>query len=336
MKVLFTGMSSSHCKPSKNQSFFKTLAEAYEEFASVTWSEPKLNWKKSDLESFDEIIVGFSPPTSMGANHIYGAINLLNLMYESPKLRLVVDSPQVWQYKNSLNAFKRDPDQIFGSFYVNRKNYAAALDSKHQESASSLAYKFTTLPWPKTYVPTLPWHTREDISNKISFMPVESIVSINLDSFLIEKRTPEIGRAQQWAVDNVKSSWYLTTKELLRFPSVSIKNSTKPKDTEALARINASMGLIVAPQDRKTGTWWSYRYIQGLNTTTPIATYWQESRKISPEWGLLAYEIEDMQPYERQHIAFQQLKQYESLIPSKELAIDKLKTVVIDSRPRGL
>ena len=336
MKVLFTGMSSSHCKPGKNQSFFKTLATAYEEFAAVTWAEPKISWTKSDLEAFDQIVFGFSPPTSMGANHLYGAINVLNFMYESPKLRLVVDSPQMWQYKNSLRAFKRDPDQIFGSFYANRKYYEEAKKPKTREAAESLAYKLASVEWPTSIVPSLPWHSDEDLAKKVNFITNESIVPVNLDSLILQSSTPEIGRADQWAVDNTKSSWFLTTKNTLRFPTISVKSSTKPKDSEARERINSSMGLIVAPQDRNLGTWWSYRYIQALNTTTPIATYWQESGRLSPEWSVLGYQLEDMQPYERQHTAFQQVKTYKANILEKNDAINKLQSLVVDFQPRGI
>lgn len=335
MKVLFTGMSSSHCKPGKNQSFFRTLALAHEEFSSVTWSEPKLSWTKSDLESFDQIIFGFSPPTSMGANHLYGAINVLNMMYDSPKLRVVVDSPQMWQYKNSLRAFKRDPDQIFGSFYSSRKNYSEAKKAKPREDAEALAYKLSNAPWPITYVPYLPWQDSSSIAEKIPFITEDSVTPLNLDAFLLTKETPHIGRMDQWAVDNTKSSWFLTTKNTLRFPTMSMKSSTKPKDIEAYERINSCMGALIAPQDRNLGTWWSYRYIQALNTTTPVVTYWQDSGKISQEWSLLGYQLEDMQPYERQHVAFQQIKQYEALIPDKDSAITNLRSLVVDFQARG-
>lgn len=335
MKVLFTGMSSSHCKPGKNHSFFRTLATAYEEFSKVTWSEPKLSWTKSDLENFDQIVFGFSPPTSMGANYLYGAVHVLNTLYESPKLRMVVDSPQMWQYKNSLRAFKRDSDQIFGSFYSSRKNYAEAKKSNTRESAEALAYKLANSQWPISFVPQLPWQDQASIAAKVPFITEDMVVPVNLDSFLLTKDTPTIGRAEQWAVDNPKSAWFLTTKNTLRFPTMSMKNSTKPKDAEVRERINSCMGAIIAPQDRNLGTWWSYRYIQAMNTTTPIATYWQDSGDMSSEWGLLGYQIEDMQPYERQHVAFQQIKQYESLIPDKGSAINKLQNLVVDSYSRG-
>jgi len=335
MKVLFTGMSSSHCSDGKNRSFFRTLASAYSEFSDVVWSEPKLNWSRSDLEVFDEIIFGFAPPTSMTANHLYGAINVLDLMYESPKLKLVIDSPQVWQYKNSINAFKRDPDQIFGSFYVNRKNYTQARNGKSRSQAESLSNKFSTVKWPVTLIPSLPWSDIAALKKKVGFVTEDSVVSLNLDALLLTKEIPSIGRKDQWAVDNIKSNWAKTTAATLRFPTVPVKANNKPKDSEVEERIKSSMGALISPQDRNVGTWWSYRYIQALNTVTPIATYWQDSRPLSEDWGLLAYQIEDMQPYERQHVAFQQLKSYQANVPDKGSALRALQNLVIEFQPRG-
>lgn len=336
MKVLFTGMSSSHCKPGKNETFFKTLARAYGEFSEVVWSEPKLSWTRSDLETFDEVVFGFSPPTSIGANYLYGAINVLNLLYESPKLKLVVDSQQIWQYKNSINSYKRDPDQIFGSFYAGRKNYNEARSGKIRNSAEALAEKLASIAWPKTLTPALPWSSSDDITRKLSFISSDSVVPVNLDALLLTRETPQIGRTNQWAADNVISKWVTSLEKTLRFPVISVKDGPKPRDVEAEQRINLSMGLIIAPQDRNTGTWWSYRLIQGLNTTTPIVTQWQESSAIGAEWSLLGYQIEDMQPYERQHVAFQQRRLYESSVPDRISTISKLKNLMIDFQPRGI
>lgn len=330
MKVLFTGMSSSHCKEGKNESFFRTLAKAYGEFSEVVWSEPKLSWTRSDLENFDEIVFGFAPPTSMGANYIYGAIHVLNLMYESPKLAVVVDSPQMWQYKNSVRAFKRDPDQIFGPFYSKRRNYKEAKTGNIVSAAQSLADKMSSISWPRTYVPKLPWSSNESIAEKIPFVSSSSIVPLNLDSFLLVKDTPKVHRQEQWAVDNVKSSWWSTLSGGLRLPGESIKDSSKPKDLEAEQRISMSMGLIMTPQDRNMGTWWSYRYIQGMNTVTPIATYWQDTAAFSEQWSWLAYQIEDMEPYERQDVAFKQRKAYEAAIPTREESLNTLQNMMVD------
>lgn len=329
-------MSSSHCKEPKNQTFFKTLAQAYNEFSDVTWSEPKISWSRSDLENFDEIIFGFTPPTSMGANHLYAALKVLNSMYESPKLKVVVDSPQIWQYKNSINSFKRDPDQVFGSFYSGRKNYLEAKNGKIRSHAEGLAEKLSSLVWPTVLVPQLPWTSREELSTKLPFIHSDSIVGINLDSLLLKREVPEIGRSLQWAADDVKNPWTSLVQNTLRFPVTSVKNSKKPKDVEAEERIKASMGLLVSPQGRNTGTWWSYRYIQGLNTVTPIGTKWQESKALGEEWSYLPYQIEDMQPYERQHVAFQQVKSYEAEIPNKESIVNTLQNLVIDFQPRGM
>jgi len=335
MKVLFTGMSSSHCKESKNESFFKTISKAYSEFAEVTWSIPKLSWKRSDLENFDEIVFGFAPPTSVGANYLYGAVHVMNLMYESPKFKIVVDSPQMWQYKNSVRAFKRDPDQIFGSFYSSRRDYNEAKNGKLRAEAEQLAQKMATVSWPVTYVPSLPWSVEESLKAKVGFINSESIVPLNLDALLLTKDTPKINRSNQWAVDNINSSWWKKLKATLRYPEMSIKSGKKPKDLEAEERINMCMALAVAPQDRKIGTWWSYRYIQGLNTTTPIVTQWQDTLNFSSEWAYLAYQLEDMEPYERQQVAFDQIRSYKDGIPDRNSAVSKLKNIV-DSKARGI
>lgn len=335
MKVLFTGMSSSHVRESKNESFFKTLSKVYGEFAEVTFAKPSLSWTRSDLENFDEIIFGFSPPTSIGANYLYGALHVLNQLYESPKLRLVIDSAQVWQYKNSVRAFKRDPDQIFGSFYEKRINFKEAKNGKVRSDVEQLAQKMSTLDWPYVYTPMLPWSDSTTISGKIPFINSESVVPLNIDSFLLTEETPTIGRTDQWAVDEIKSQWWKTVSQSTSMPSLSVKNSKKPKDDEAEERIKMSMALAVAPQDRKIGTWWSYRYIQGMNTTTPIVTYWQDTFGFSSDWSYLAYQLEDMQPYERQHVAFQQKRDYKNSIPDQESVILKLKNLMLDLQTRG-
>lgn len=323
-------MTSAHCKDGSNVSFFRTLAKAYSEIGDVVWSVPKLSWSRADLEKFDLIILGMAPPTSLASNHIYGSLHALNLMYESPKLRLVVDSPQMWQYKNSIRAFKRDPEQIFGSFYRNRINYEEARANKVRTSVESVADKLQNVKWPKTLVPSLPWLSREDIARKISFISEESIVPLNLDAFLVEDASPQIGRTNVWAVENTASVWWKTLENTLQNPGESIRYSKKPKDEEVLQRIKSSFGLIVPPQDRKVGTWWSYRYLQAINSATPVVAYWNDIGDFDSSWKYLGYQLEDMDPYDRQHVAYQQRKSYIAEIPTKQDSLKTLNKLVID------
>jgi len=330
MKILFTGMSSSHCKETKNSSFFGALATAYSEIATIVWSVPKISWTRTDLEAFDLVVFGFSPPTSPAANKLYGALHVLNLMYESPKLRLVVDSPQMWQYKNSIRSFKRDPDQVFSSFFANRADYSLAKNGPTRNSVDSIADKIATVSWPKTLVPAIPWLSNSSIASKVSFVSSESVVPVSIDSFLLSGPAISALRHNVWAVENASSPWWQTVNSTTKYSGIPTKPGARAKDSEALDIIKTSIGLIVPPQDRKTGTWWSYRYIQALNSGTPIVTYWQETLDFNNSWGNLAYQIEDADPFERQQIASEQLSSYKESIPSRDQVLNQLESIVLD------
>jgi len=329
MKVLFTGMGSNHCTKPSNTTFFAVLADAISEVADVVWASPKLSWTRKDLEQFDAIVFGFLAPTSLSANKIFGALHVLGLMYDSPKLKLVVDSPQMWQYKNSLKAVQRDPGILFGSFYTKREQFSEA--SKNKGLIESAVEKIDSGQWPQIIYPSLPWITNDKVSEVLSFVGPESLVGINLDSYLINPEPPRIGRRDMWAVENHKSSWFADQEKLLTFPRANTKVGRKTDDTYALGVIRNSVGLLLPPQERKAGTWWNYRMYQAINTGTPVATFWQDTYKFDPSWAALAYNIEDYDQAQRQMLANSQRQSYIAAIPEKEQALDILKSNLLDS-----
>lgn len=329
MKVLFTGMGSNHCKRPTNTTFFTVMADAVSEFAEVVWASPKMSWTKKDLDQFDAIVFGFIAPTSLSANKIFGALHVLGLMYESPKLRLVVDSPQVWQYKNSVKALKRDPELLFTSFYSKREDYALALRNKSsiERAVDGLNSDY----FPTTFYPSLPWKSDESVANSLDFVPVESLVGVNLDSRIINPEPPRIGRKEAWAVENPKSSWLLETDKLLSLPMIQTKVGRKTDDDYALNVLRNSIGLLLPPQERKAGTWWNYRMYQALNTGTPVVTYWQDTYKFDPSWAALAYNVEEYDQAGRQMLANSQRFTYLDAIPRKKDALEHLTINLIDS-----
>lgn len=329
MKVLFTGMGSNHCSRPSNTTFFTVLANAASEFAEVIWASPKLSWTKKDLEQFDAIVFGFIAPTSLSANKIFGALHVLGLMLDSPKLKLVVDSPQMWQYKNSLKAVQRDAGILFGSFYSKREQFDQASKEKHKIEAA--VEKLNSGLWPEIIYPSLPWIESGVVAKILDFAPVENLRGVNLDSYLINTEPPRIGRRDVWAVENHKSSWLTEQEKFLSFPWANTKIGRKTDDTYALGVIRNSVGLLLPPQERKAGTWWNYRMYQALNTGTPIATYWQDTYKFDASWGALAYNIEDYNQAQRQMLANSQRQTYVAAIPTKEEALNILKFNLLDS-----
>lgn len=331
MKVLFTGTASSHCKRSPSNNFFSALSDVVSEFAEVTWAAPKLSWTKEDLDNFDFIIFGLTPPTALSSNKIYGAMHVLGLMYHSPKLRLVIDSPQMWQYKNSLEAVKRNVDVLFSPFFSRKTGYVEAKGEKRKYIDLASSYLSSGY-WPKTYYPALPWSTNESTAKALKFVSADRLRGFNLDSTLIlpEPYTLD-GRVDLWSVEDTKRSWYNDLKPTLRFGDIDIKSTKLMTDLIAGNRIRTSLGLIIPPQERKVGTWWSYKYIQGLNSNTPVVTVWQESRVLGPSWMYLPYQIEDMSESERRSVARNQLESYYEAIPSKYRITEEIRNEMLDS-----
>lgn len=330
MKILMTGMASSHCVIGENVSFFNTLHSVLSEFAEVTVSAPKLSWTRADLQKYDIIFLGMVPPTALSANKIYGALHVLDLMYESNKLRLIFDGQQMWQYKNSIESFKRNPKQIYSNLYVNRKDYSLA-SSKYSMEAESVADKLSNIQWPKSYVPALPWATQSSLSRAIKFIPEDRLIPLNLDSWLISEQPEFSVKNNNWAITDPKSSWWTKLSSTIRLPGISAQLKRKGVDSDSMDVIKSSIGLAIPPQDRKVGTWWNYHYIQGLNAGVPIVTNWIDSGSIGTPWSILAYQVEDMDHISRDELARSQRETYITNIPTRLELIEILKQDLTDT-----
>ena len=329
MKILFTGMGSHHCKRPENVTIFSILEDALSANAEITWSSPSVNWKRGDLENFDLIIFGFMPPTALSANKIYGALNVLSLMFDSPKLKLVVDSPQIWQYKNSINAVIKNPSILLGDFYSRREGFEAAKRNKtFVEKATA---HMMVSEWPEILYPYLPWNSEEKIASILSFSSAENLTPVYLDSFLIDPEPARIGRKDIWAVESPKNSWISSISKTLSFPQENTKIGRKTNDEYAKEVIENSVGLLLPPQERNDIIWWNYRISQALNTSTPIVTYWPETRDFSSSWAMLGYQVEDMSPAQRQTLASTQRNSYMDYFPSSSEAKEQLIEQMLDS-----
>jgi len=314
MNILFTGMGSHHCKRPDNTSFFTVLDSVLSEYAQVTWASPSLSWTKEDLEKYDHIIFGFLPPTSLSANKVYGGLHVLGLMFDSPKLKIVVDSPQIWQYKNSIAAVVKDPSILFGVFYSRREGYQTIL--KTPSVVEKATAHMLVSEWPSIIYPALPWNTDQKIRSILGFGNPEKVYGVNFDSLIVDPEVPRIGRKDYWSVENIKNSWVDSLEKTTVFPKAATKVGRKTDDLYALQTIRDGIGLIVPPQERNMTTWWNYRIIQALNTSTPIVTNWLDTKNFSDSWSLLPYQVEDMSPAQRQQLASTQRGVYLESIPS--------------------
>lgn len=320
-------MASSHCHPRDNVSFFGTLAKAVGEFAEVTWATPRVSWTKSQLDQFDFIFLGFIPPTALSANKIYGAMHVLGLMFDSPRLRLVADGQQIWQYKNSINHIKKDVSKLFDSFYSKRAEYSYAKDPANYSQIEAAATKFDSSIWPITYYPALPWTEPSVAARSLGFSLEKRLVGLNLDSMLLNPEPLDAtNKAPYWSVAPSDQKWLKKVDPFISHPLVE----TVVHDEKSLKTIRDSLGLLMPPQDRNLGTWWSYRYIQALNANTPIITDWTTIKVFDSSWSYLAYQFEEMSPADRTLVAKRQLDSYLSAIKPKNQLIIDLKEAILE------
>lgn len=333
MKVLLTGMTSGHTSKKAHQAnlgFFGVLDRALSEAGhDVVWSRPNILWTSKDLETFDAVFVGLVPPTSLSANQAYGALGLIEELYTSSKLHLVVDNPQHWLIKSSLKSVLSDIQSLVKPFYKKRSEYLLAKEPKNLDKMLHACELLLTETWPTTIYPGLPWKSDESVSEHLPSGASSSVVGLNFDVLLLNPERSEVERvSSHWAVSNPKTKWAQKIANNTSIPIKPLKASKKDTDQEAMDTLRSSVGLLVAPQDRIGGTWWSPSYVQAINTLTPVATEWRESSSISASWSLLPSSIEDLTIGDRIMLAVKQREDYISAIPDREESLETLQILL--------
>jgi len=336
MKILFTGMASGHTNAdvhSTNLGFFGVLGNAIADSFGheIEWRSPSVLWTAEDLKKYDQIFVGVVPPTSLGANKVYGALHVINLLASDPRLTLVLDNPQLWQFKTSFAAVARDPKTLVSKFYAKRSEYNMVKDNEALLSSfATLSDRMASGRWAKTIYPSLPWKTTEEVASIIGIHDITSLIPVNLDSHIMSsEESAATMRGSTWLLDSPSTSWSRSVVRTIHREVDVMRSTKKETDLDILEKMKYSLGSMISPQDRGVGTWWSYRYIQSLNSGTPVVTNWRETIELSDSWGFLAYQIEEMSDSRRAELARHQRDSYLKAIPSKKESISQLGDLLI-------
>ena len=329
-KIFLTGMSAPQASTSANAkslSFAGLINMALTDAGhEVVWASPSVYMTKETLEEFDAVIVGVSPITSMGANRVYGALNVIQTMWESDKLTLFVDTPTPSQIEISLKSVITNPDSLTKPFFSYRKEYSNVVaDKKLLKSALSAVKLLYEADWGKTMFASLPWKHVDSV--KMAPNAKRSLVGLNLDSYVISEKDSSEERVLKWVHDSNDSKWYKETIQLLKLPSLPMKINRGSVDTDVMNQIERSIGVLMSP-DRRDGTYWSPRYVQALNANTPVVTDWKESGVLGAAWSVLAYSIEEMSQSKRDLISLAQKESYLAYIPNKEKSLSDLESVL--------
>lgn len=292
----------------------------------VVWASPSVYMTREVLEEYDAILVGVSPITSMSANRVYGALNVIQTMWDSEKLTLFIDTPTPSQIEISLKSVITNPDSLIKPFFSYRKEYSNVVADKqifkNALNAINLLYEAD---WQKTIHARLPWKSLDSI--KLAPNVKKNLIGLNLDSYVISDLDSSEERAHKWVYDSNDSNWYKTVTQLLKLPTLPMKVSKGSVDTDIYNQMKRSIGVLISP-DKRDGTGWSYRYAQALNAKTPIVTDWKESGVLGSAWAVLGYSIEEMSQSKRDLVSLAQKESYLTQIPNKKDALKSLESIL--------
>ena len=323
--VLITGMSASHTSENANKrslSFAGLLKDVLTQSGNqVVMIEPDLTWEAEHLDYYDVVVGGISPLTSLSANYAYGAMHLIDLLKESNKLVFMVDAPNPVQIRSSLTSINTWNGNLTKEFYKNRKGYNLAV-ARSNEMLAVVDFLLNET-WPTTIYPHLPWSNKTDLSKQLPDGAASLLTGVNLDSYIIKRNTQgATDRTARWVADDPDSTWTKKKLSTLNYPAMPMKWNKGWTDTQVEEQIAQSIGALISPH--KDTTWWTYRYIQAMNTATPISSLWTHTSKIGNSWRHLASTIEDMSPQDRYNLSKTQTDAYLAHSPSKIEALNTL------------
>jgi len=334
-KVLLTGMTSPQASArlgSRNTNFAGLLKRSLElRGHSVDWTPASLDWDAEHLSQYDSIIVGIAPVTSLSANYAYGALKLIHLLFDDPRLRLFFDAPDAGQIQTSLQTAVINEHTLFKSFYSARRGYAVV-----NKSAELMTYVWGACrallqdpKWPVTLYPELPWNNlTADLEKMLPEGARGRLEPVNLDSLILaDQGATEAPTGNRWLVDAPKTTWSKSTMATLNTQVAPLKWHKGWTDTQIRGQLSLAVGVMVSPQ-KPSGTWWSPYYAMALVAKVPVASYWQDTVRLGNTWGHLAASIEDMSHSSRAELAAAQLETYALSTPSVGEATKQLQEIL--------
>jgi hypothetical protein len=326
-----TSPQSSRRLNAKSMSFTGAIVNILENLGHhVEWGSPSVSVSKKDFDNYDIIIIGVAPPMSIASNNAFSALNMVDLLWDDERLRLLVDSPSPESILANLRAVDRESFRMFANFYAQRKQYAEVMSNpKVQEKIISATRKLFAKTWPTTLYPTTPWSDMSSVSTKLPKGAQSSLASLCIDSYYLSSTAALSSSTvtNSWAVDTKTTKWALSTMSSLMFPTALMKPVRTADDDTVQKVLSTSYGALISPTNNGAIPW-SYRWAQAMNSGTPIASDWKITSSIGSSWSHLAAGIEEMSLIDRFELSVSQMADYLNAIPPKNMATNTLQTTL--------
>ncbi len=320
-------MTAPHTSPIANEKSLSFAGIIYKSLKdqghTVVMTDADLSWTRESIDYYDVVLIGIAPIMSLSANSSYGALHLLDLMWNDPRLTLIIDAPKPEQIAASLRAISLNNDLLTKQFYTNRKGYQFASNPENAKRLISTVEGLLHDPLPPMMYPSLPWN---DSSLLLQLLPlkIQSIKAINLDALVLSPNPDALytTRISRWAADDIKSAWTAKILPTLIYPAMPMRLNKSWTDKIIEEQLKYAMGALITPHKKRT--WWTYRYVQALNVCTPIVTEWRDSARVGASWSTLASVVESLSASERRDLALAQASEYMKAIPSKQDTVQQL------------
>jgi hypothetical protein len=326
MKILITGSTPSQCslKTSKRvPTFAGLIAENLSSSkVQIEFSLPQLGWEDDYLKSFDAILVGVSPITSVAANSVYPALHTAYRAEKMGKLFLFIDAPEPHKIKASLASFEKGNVDLFKPFHQGRRDYdKVSEDPKIMRQIEVFCQRLQSSKWPTTLYPWMPWVPPEQVQRHLPNIPEGGVHGVSVDSYLMKKPYIEKSlvprESDYWVYDNNKTKWSRRSQESLRFPAIPMKEGRFSSSQESSQRLSGALGSLVTPY-RSDEMWWTPLPALSLNLGVPVVSDWRVTKTLGGSWNYLPAAVEDMTNAERFGLALSQRSSYMEMLDSKK------------------
>lgn len=333
-KILVTGMTSPQASSKINEKttyFSGILVEILENAGyDVEHSVPSLWWDQEYFDTFDAVLVGIAPITSVTSNYVYGGLSVIEQLKDTNKLKMFIDAPEPHQIFSSLRSVVAHDGSIVKPFYSFRKEYS---DARSKENVSRLMTAVDYLlnsNWKTCIYPSLPWTSHYKVCAQVDENAAKMLKPLSVDAYLLSDadRTvveKSIVKKPIWLASDISSGWTKRTMANSKLQFVPIKDSGRTSDLVIKERLLEHLGMAVSPQGRN-GTWWSPLFSYAMNAMTPIVTDWRESSTIGESWNYIAPAVEDLDVFDRIDLSFSQKEQYVDKIADRSTVLHDVET----------
>jgi hypothetical protein len=331
MKILVTGSTANHCSKKSNErvpTFTGQLVFELEQAGhDVTWTEPSFSMDTSYLNSFDSIVVGMSPALSVTSRWLYPALSVFDYANKLNKVTILLDSPEPQKVWAGIRAIANNSNDLVKNFYVNRKEYDLAIETKNFSRLSETITYLYNYTWPSVIYPSFPWRERSKIHSQIpGVLDLEKTTPLCFDRNVLEINVGKMDKQDSsiWSIDYPKTKWSQGISKLVKNEIVPIRDHYWQTNKEALTKIDNSIGVMISPYGKENDSWWSVMLSQSLLVGTPVVTDWKSSSVLGDEWSLLAASVEDMDVSQRYNLSKMQKEVYLSALLSRQESVEIL------------